>query len=481
MCKAAEEALSAILGNGFQLITSFCSAGSEVGLFLLRKGSEKMLFVFPAKNDFEGLPLHQGIVCPLTWRNVQSLMVLIPELRPKRVPFGTPSFGFGDRLGLATPGHVKALEGAKVFPILAQQSMRENARTGRSFADVIVDAVFGVLQAGWNQGFGADADHLKSVEEAYKAARLGYTMFTCDPSDFLISIEKLSEEELRQKLRAIPLTDLENVYLKRSFTVPGLGRLRFSRHELVQIALKFWKAIGFVDEMYQTLQKTLPQGFDFEVSLDEAFLPTSPKEHLFWVLELRRRGVKLTSFAPRFPGVMEKAVDYQGDLEEFRQALRAHVAIARGFGPYRISLHSGSDKWSLYPLLAQETDGLWHVKTAGTSYLLALEVLARFSPAFFREILFFACERFPVDRQGYQVSAELPVLPNPQDLHDQDLLKLLKNPSVRQVLHVTFGAVMQKYGDDLKQKLLLYEETYHEILAKHLGKHLEALGVKDHG
>lgn len=467
--------IQARLGEGFQVLAARVLQGTC--LALVRHGTEKQLFIIPPKTDFEGLPFRGGLLCPLTWKNARALMSLVPELQPRRVPSGS-SFGFGDRLGLATPGHVQALEGTKVFPVFAQQSMRENARTGRTFADVLADAVFGVLQAGWMRGFGADADHLKSVAEARTAARLGYTFFTCDPSDFLVPVERLSPEELRQEARKLTLAEIQTEYIGRTFYVPGLGELRFAKEELLRIAVKYGQALDFAEEMYQALQGELPQGFDFELSVDETSEPTTEKEHLFLALELRQRGVTLTSLAPRFPGVMEKAVDYRGDLGEFRQALRAHVAIARAFGPYRISLHSGSDKWSLYSVLAQETQGLWHVKTAGTSYLVALEVLARFSPQLFLEILKIAHERFHSDRQNYHVSADLHALPDFQSLHSQHFSNLFADPGVRQVLHVTFGSVLQRYGEDLKRELLAHEEEYHAALAQHLGRHLQALGVK---
>ncbi|MBC7109031.1 MAG: hypothetical protein H5T41_09680 [Methanomassiliicoccales archaeon] len=460
------------LGEAFQVIS--VKLVQNMRIALVRYGLEKKLFVSPPRPEFQGSPYKGGLLCPLTWQNAQALMSLIPELRPTRVLNG-PSFGFGDRLGLATPGHVQALAEAKVFPVLAQQSMRENARTGRTFADVLADAVFGAFQGGWFRGFGADADHLKSVEEAKNAARLGYTFFTCDPSDFLVPVEHLSAREFAEERRKLPLAKLEKEYLEKKFFVPELGEFRFKKEELACIAVKYWRSLEFAEKMYRALLEKLPQGFDFELSVDETSEPTTEKEHLFLALELRRREVRLASLAPRFPGAMEKAVDYKGDLEEFRRSLRAHAAIARAFGPYRISLHSGSDKWSLYPILAEETEGFWHVKTAGTSYLIALEVLARVSPALFREILVLAFERYPADRQSYHVSADLHSLPDFRSLKDSDLPKLFEEPGIRQILHVTFGSVLQKYGAEIKRELLIHEEEHHKLLAQHFKRHLWAL------
>src|SRR5580765_4062520 len=95
----------------------------------------------------------------------------------------TPSFGFGDRLGLATPGHIAAVRGTKFAPIFAQQSVRENARTGRTPQQVMDDARRAVDAAHWDAPWGADADHLKTVEDIPPFVEAGYTFFTIDPGE----------------------------------------------------------------------------------------------------------------------------------------------------------------------------------------------------------------------------------------------------------------------------------------------------------
>ncbi|MGY4707409.1 tagaturonate epimerase family protein [Candidatus Bipolaricaulota sp. J31] len=451
-----------------------------VEIALVRGPSGKSLWLSRALPGFRGDPLpNGGILCPLVPEIAAALLKLLPELRPRRLPEG-PSFGFGDRLGLATPGHVRAARGSRVFPVLAQQSVRENARTGRTFAEVLADAVFGALQEGYTGGFAADADHLKSIEDALEAAELGYTLFTCDPSDHVVPAEELPEKELRRRFDAIPKrAELEREYRDRTFEIKGLGRLRFSELDLARAAVKYLGAVEFAAEMYRALREKLPDGFDFELSVDETETPTSPLEHFFVVQELKKRDVELTSLAPRFSGSLEKAVDYHGDLEVFRRDLRAHVAIAVALGGYRISLHSGSDKFSLYPLFAREADGWFHVKTAGTSYLVALEVVARRAPELFREIYALSVERFPEDRATYHLTTDLSQVPDPSSLPDEELPKLLEEPDPRQVLHVAYGSVLRSpLGAELKKALLDFEEDYAVALEAHLGRHLEHLGVR---
>ncbi|MCR4391510.1 MAG: tagaturonate epimerase family protein [Candidatus Acetothermia bacterium] len=453
-------------------------------VFALVRGPDgRRLFLSSPVPGFAGDPLPSGgVLCPVSFANARALTKVFPWLSPQRVSSG-PGFGFGDRLGLATPGHIRALRGAKVFPALAQQSVRENARTGRTFEDVLVHAIFGAFQEGYQGGFGADADHLKEVEDALHGADLGYTFFTCDPSDHVVAVERLPLAEVAKRFRSLPDADrLCREYLGREFILDGGRTLRFTEEDLARAAVKHGGAVAFAVEMYRALVARLPQGFDFELSVDETETPTTPLEHLFIALELRRHDVALASLAPRFPGAMEKAVDWRGDPAHFRRELRAHVAIARAFGPYRLSLHSGSDKFSLYPILAEEADGLWHVKTAGTSYLVALEVAARFAPPLFRKIVRLSLDRFPEDRKSYHLSADLRRLPVLETLPDARLLELLAQDDARQVLHVAFGSVLKSpLGEELRRVLSEHEEEHYEALAQHLGRHLELLEVKDDG
>jgi hypothetical protein len=87
----------------------------------------------------------------------------------------SPSFGFGDRLGSATPGHIAAVRGTRFAPVFAQQSVRENARTGRTPQQVMDDAHRAVDAARWDAVWGADADHLKTVDDLPPFVTAGYT------------------------------------------------------------------------------------------------------------------------------------------------------------------------------------------------------------------------------------------------------------------------------------------------------------------
>jgi hypothetical protein len=212
--------------------------------------------------------------------------------------------------------------------------------------------------------------------------------------------------------------------------------------------------------------------FELEVSVDETETPTSPEEHLYIANELGRLDVRWVSLAPRYVGRFEKGVDYIGDLDEFRSELARHAAIARALGPYKLSIHSGSDKFSIYPIVAELTQGLVHVKTAGTSYLEALRAIARVDPGLFRQILTFARARYETDRASYHVSASLDRVPAEEVLGDADLPGLLDQFDARQVLHVTFGSVLDQFGPRLSATLREHEETYYAMLDAHFERHL---------
>jgi hypothetical protein len=212
--------------------------------------------------------------------------------------------------------------------------------------------------------------------------------------------------------------------------------------------------------------------FELEVSVDETETPTSPQEHFYVASELGRLGVHWVSLAPRYLGRFEKGVDYIGDLGHFEATLAQHAAIARGLGPYKLSMHSGSDKFSIYPIIARLTGGLVHLKTAGTSYLEALRAIAQVDSALFREILTCSRQRYDTDRATYHVSAQLANVPAPDALSEAGLSALLDQFDARQVLHVTFGSVLERFGPRLLETLQHHEEVYSALLEAHFQRHL---------
>jgi hypothetical protein len=379
----------------------------------------------------------------------------------------TPSFGFGDRLGLATPGHIAAVKGTQFAPIFAQQSVRENARTGRTPQQVMDDAKRAVDAAQWDAPWGADADHLKSPDDLPPFVDAGYTFYTVDPGEY---VDNAADTDLlpvlQQKAKAVNWDELSTLYLRRN-NVAGIGT--FDLETLLRAAVKYGRAVRHTVGMYRRLS-LMQEEFDFEISVDETDAPTTPLEHFFIASELTRLGVRFTSLAPRFIGRFEKGVDYIGDLAALDAEMAKHAAVTAHFGTYKLSLHSGSDKFSVYPLITRHWGQRVHVKTAGTSYLEALRVLARLEPDLFRDIYAFSRQRYETDRRSYHVSAQLEKLPELGDLP-----ALLDDFHAREILHVTFGSVLAQFGAQLKSALERHLDAYHEGLRIHFYKHLRLL------
>lgn len=142
------------------------------------------------------------------------------------------------------------------------------------------------------------------------------------------------------------------------------------------------------------------------------------------------------------------------------------------FNNYKLSIHTGSDKFSIYSIINQHTNGRVHVKTAGTSYLEALRVISRTDTLLFRKILDLGHRRFAKDRKTYFLDCQPEKVPASNQLNDADLPGLLDDFDARQLLHVTFGSALDEYGVELKADLVDDEAAYEAALVAHFGRHL---------
>ncbi|HEX9923505.1 MAG TPA: tagaturonate epimerase family protein, partial [Anaerolineae bacterium] len=138
---------------------------------------------------------------------------------------------------------------------------------------------------------------------------------------------------------------------------------------------------------------------------------------------------------------------------------------------YKLSIHTGSDKFSIYPAIARHTQGLVHVKTAGTSYLEAIRVAAQ-NPPLFRRMLELARARFEKDRKSYFLDAQLSQVPENGELTDTALPDLLEQFDARQVLHVTFGSILDEFGPGFQDFIAQHETEYLTALEAHFKRHL---------
>ncbi len=411
-------------------------------------------------------------LCPLDAINALALRRELPWTAPEPVGL-RKSVGCGDRLGLATPGHIRSVRKSDMVGVFAQQSIREMERCGRSAQDVIDDATWGVLQMDYRDGYGSDADHLKHISDIDDCIDAGFTGFTLDPNEHVDNAAHTDNATtLQAKFDAQPHDVLEMTPddLRRHYLAAGCDN-PLNAETLLRASGKYSRAIAHVALLARHIeQRFTGESYDLEVSVDETDTPTSPAEHYFVASELQRLGVQVDGLAPRFIGDFEKGVDYIGDLAQFEEDFSAHAKIAREMGPYKLSIHTGSDKFSIYPIIFRHTGSLVHLKTAGTSWLEALRVIAVRDIPLFREILALARERYPIDRASYHISGELERVPlNPTDA---ELPTLFEQFDARQVLHVTFGSLLDRYREPIFTVLHNHERDYKAVLESHFDRHI---------
>ena len=428
--------------------------GEEDGLFYLGE-------VCPFPNGEETEP--QLYRVPMNRSAARKLWELFPWTKPSQVLGKARTIGTGDRLCIATPGHIRAVEKYDVFPILAQQSMRELTLMGNTYDDILDRVTFQVYQVGYRKGYGADGDHLKNGKDIISAIDSGVSMITLDCSEH-IHCERSDSQITRE---------LEKRYLGGPIDLAGAA-IRFTPETLAQAQAVYGEAIVFANLIYRDCIQGKP--VDLEISMDETDAPTTPEQHYFVANELTLAGVRFRTMAPRFCGEFQKGIDYIGDLAQFRAELAVHQAIADHFG-YKLSVHSGSDKFSVFPAVGELTEGRFHLKTSGTSWLEALRLTSAADADLFRGVYAYAKTVFEECRAYYHVSTELFMVPDISGMADEDLPRLLDLDASRQLLHITYGKILNH--PDFRGRLYrLWRERrkdYHDLLETHIGRHLEPL------
>ena len=383
------------------------------------------------------------------------------------------SFGFGDRLGLATPGHLAACRGSDFAPVFTA-SAGELPAVQRALAD-----------AGFADAWGAEAGGLRTAEDAEPFAAAGFTRFALDPSENIVNrAATLPPAELAEAETLLA----EDGIFPRGWMDAYLGRafedFRFTPDALQRAAVKYGWALAQVGQLAAAVARSCgARPFELEVDFTASFAPTTPGEHLFLAHELRRRGVPVAALALRLPGEWELAVDFQGDAAECERALAAHAAIAKAAGPHQLSFPRCGDKFSILPALGRQCGDLLHVKTSGTSWLEALRVVARTEPRLFRELLMFCQEAFIFDRIDQPISTSEDDVRFLPDVADGELERVfLGERQGRQLLHVTAGSVLagcdpagQPWREKLCAILGTHADLHNALLAAHLGRHLDSL------
>jgi hypothetical protein len=396
------------------------------------------------------------------------------------------SLGVGDRFAHQAKAQLNACvlaerQGISIVPVW-NKSNREHKIIGSepSGARAAVNAA--VDQLGWKHSYYVDADHidLNTVDRFL------------DPCDFFTI-------DVAYAIGRAPQEGAVDAFLEKhpelmgSLEIPGIARpLQVSRDEAAATAAKYLFATQEAGGIYRKIASykgagrfngdeqllglpaagelaTLVQNFVTEVSMDETDSPQTPAELLLILAGVADAGIPIQTIAPKFTGRFNKGVDYVGDVEQFEQEFAADVAVIRyAVARYglpqnlKLSVHSGSDKFSLYrPIhrVMRQFDAGVHLKTAGTTWLEELIGLAEAGPdglSLSQEIYTRAFEHRDELCAPYTAVIDIDParLPSPAEVDSWTTEQFVRavrhnqndpefNPNVRQLLHVGYKIAAQ--------------------------------------
>ena len=287
---------------------------------------------------------------------------------------GKYSLGTGDRFGHQGEAQLKAImkaseNGIDITPVW-NKSNREHSIINSEPADTRIEADMAVKSCGWDKPYFVDADHIN----------LGNVERFIDPSDFFTIdvadyIGKKGNKELVEKFVK------ENLKYTGKLIIPGISHeIIINMDDLYRIGSRFLFAVEKAAEIYNFIaNRKGKDNFVTEVSMDEVETPQTPLEMFFILSALSMLKVPAQTIAPKFTGRFNKGVDYEGDIYQFRKEFEEDILVidfaVKEFGlpeNLKLSVHSGSDKFSIYPIMSElikkHNKGI-HVKTAGTTWL----------------------------------------------------------------------------------------------------------------
>ena len=383
------------------------------------------------------------------------------------------SFGMGDRFLHQGDAQLQAIlnanaAGVEIVPVW-NKSNREHKTIGTEPVSLREEADTAVKKLGWDGNYYVDADHinLDTVASFLECSNF----FTIDVADAIG--QKATDEEINQFKNQMArfVGDLE---------IPGAGTYQVTPETIENVAITFLKAVKKAGQIYQHIASHKPEGFIPEVSMDETENPQSPLEMFFILAAIAEEGIPIQTIAPKFTGRFNKGVDYVGDVVQFEKEFNddiAAIALAvKEFGlpeNLKLSVHSGSDKFSIYPAIRkalQTTGAGLHVKTAGTTWLEELIGLAEAGGTgleLAKDVYRQSHARKPelCDPYATVIDIDEASLPTPDEVdswsgeqfaqtlrHDQNNEHY--NPSFRQLLHVGYKVAAEmgdRYFDALKE------------------------------
>jgi hypothetical protein len=385
------------------------------------------------------------------------------------------SFGVGDRFNHQGEAQLSALitatsEGVEVTPVW-NKSNREHNIVHSEPVGTRMEADAAVKNLGWEGPYFVDADHinLSNVDRFIDYA----DFFTLDVAMYIGN--ESSQEDVDAFKKSCALLGFE-------VTIPGIPEpIQISNDLLEEVAGKYLAAIKEAGKIYRHIEEKKGAGnFVTEVSMDEVETPQTPVDMFFILKMIGDENIPAQTIAPKFTGRFNKGVDYVGDAEQFAKEFEQDVLVidyaVKTFGlpeNLKLSVHSGSDKFTIYPIMAEiikkHNKGL-HVKTAGTTWLeevIGLAIAGDEGLIVAKEIYTKALERKEELCAPYAdvIDIDDSQLPSPDEVSDWSGEKFANtlrhipghpdyNPNFRQLIHVGYKVAAEmgeKYTNLLKK------------------------------
>ena len=405
------------------------------------------------------------------------------------------SFGVGDRFAHQAESQLQAFVeaeklGIDIVPVW-NKSHREHTTIGSEPASVRTAGDAAVKSLGWGKSHYVDADHINmgNVDGFLDAS----DFFTIDVADSIGSPAPAAELSAFVEGHAELVGDHD---------IPGIDRtLSISKADVEKIATHYLGAAIKAGEIFRHIESKKGENFVTEVSMDETDSPQTPVELLVILAAIADQKIPIQTIAPKFTGRFNKGVDYVGDVAAFETEFREDLAVlahaSKTYGlpaNLKLSVHSGSDKFSIYePIrkaLADTGAGL-HIKTAGTTWLEELIGLAEAGGdglKLSQDVYAQAYEARAALCEPYAsvIDIDESKLPSPDEVHgwssDQYVNALRHNPNhpefnnnLRQLLHVGYK-IAAKLGDRYLDMLVEYQDSVaRNVTTNLLDRHMKPL------
>lgn len=384
---------------------------------------------------------------------------------------GKYSLGIGDRFGVEGTAQLRALQkaaalGVEITPVW-NKSNREHMIIGTSPADTRRAAGEAVRACAWDGPYFIDADHigLTTVDRFIETS----DFFTIDVADYIGKPSTAGSTAAFLKAMS---------RFKGMLSIPGIpAPLRIGNELLMDVAQKYLYAVEEAGKVYRHIAER-KQLFVPEVSFDEATSPQTPAELFFILAAIALEGIPIQTIAVKFTGDFLKGVDYVGDVNTFKQEFEDDLAVVafavdtfKLSKTLKISVHTGSDKFSLYPIMHEaikKFDAGLHLKTAGTTWLeevIGLAASGGDGLKLAKELYAEAFKRYDELCKPYLtvIQVDRHQLPDPRQVESWTAVEYVEalqhnqscerfNPHFRQFIHVSFK-VASEMGDRYRNLL----------------------------